>query len=99
VHFVAGIDADKEPEIISKPQHVIWPEVEQVYSLKLTRAIGVSNYNVQSLSNLLSYAKVRPAVNQIELHVYNQQPELIKFSRRFGIYTTAYSPLAMGGLV
>jgi aldehyde reductase len=72
--------------------------LEEAYNQKLTRAIGVSNFNVQSLANILSFATVRPAVNQVEVHVYNQQPELIKFCKRFKIVVTAYSPLAMGGL-
>ncbi len=98
VNFAPGSTPETEPTIASKAQHLIWPEMEEAYNLKLTRAIGVSNYNVQSLANVLSFATVRPAVNQVELHVYNQQPGLLSFCKRFNIIVTAYSPLAKGGL-
>ncbi len=62
---------DSEPAILSKPQHIIWAEMEEAYKQKLTRSIGVSNYNVQSIANILSFATVHPVVNQVELHVYN----------------------------
>lgn len=53
----------------------------------------MSNYNVQSLVDLLSYAKIKPVSNQVELHVFNQQPELVRFCKKAEILITAYSPL------
>jgi diketogulonate reductase-like aldo/keto reductase len=46
MHFVPSADKEAEPVIASKPPHIIWAEMEEAYNLKLTRAIGVSNYNV-----------------------------------------------------
>jgi len=65
--------------------------------LKLTRSIGVSNFNTQSLMNILSFCKVKPAVNQIEFNPYYQPWNLVKFCQRMGIVVVAYSPLAKGG--
>ena len=53
------------------------------------RAIGVSNFMVEHLTNLLDEAEVVPAVNQIELHPYFQQPEVQMFNAEHGIVTQA----------
>ncbi len=44
-----------------------------------------------------SLCSIAPVVNQVELHVYLQQPDLVKFCQTFKIVVTAYSPLARGG--
>jgi diketogulonate reductase-like aldo/keto reductase len=60
------------------------------------RAIGVSNFMVEHLTLLLDHATVIPAVNQIELHPYFQQPEVQVFNAGHGIVTQAWSPI--GGI-
>jgi diketogulonate reductase-like aldo/keto reductase len=60
------------------------------------RAIGVSNFMVDHLTALLDRAEVVPAVNQIELHPYFQQPEVEAFNAEHGIVTQAWSPI--GGI-
>ena len=60
------------------------------------RAIGVSNFMVEHLTNLLDKTQVVPAVNQIELHPYFQQPEVQAFNAEHGIVTQAWSPI--GGI-
>src|SRR3984893_246249 len=60
------------------------------------RAIGVSNFMVEHLTNLLDKTEVVPAVNQIELHPYFQQPEVQAFNAEHGIVTQAWSPI--GGI-
>ena len=60
------------------------------------RAIGVSNFMVEHLTNLLDVVEVVPAVNQIELHPYFQQPEVQAFNAEHGIVTQAWSPI--GGI-
>ena len=60
------------------------------------RAIGVSNFMVEHLTNLLDEIEVVPAVNQIELHPYFQQPEVQAFNAEHGIVTQAWSPI--GGI-
>ena len=58
-----------------------------------TRAIGVSNFNIRRLKQLLGSCVVRPACNQIEAHPYLQQRELFDFCQKEGILVEAYSPL------
>jgi diketogulonate reductase-like aldo/keto reductase len=58
-----------------------------------TRAIGVSNFNIRRLKQLLDSCTVKPATNQIEAHPYLQQQELFDFCQEKGILIEAYSPL------
>lgn len=102
VHWpFAFIPLEKNEPIVDfnhKPMHMIWFEMEECYTKGLAKSIGVSNYNVQSLCNLLSFCKIKPSLNQVELSPFLQQPGLLDFCRRVGIVVTAYSPLARGGI-
>jgi len=70
-----------------------WAAMETLVDSGLCRHIGVSNFSVAKLSALLNEARLKPEVNQIELHPYLQQPELLDFCRKNGVHVTAYSPL------
>ena len=96
VHWPGGVfDADGNYEGV--PTHKIWPQLEAFVSEGLVRSIGVSNFNVQSIADLWSYAVVKPAVNQVEMHPYLQQRGLRRCCAKFGIQLMAYSPLCRGG--
>lgn len=76
------------------PMHKTWFAMEAlVTEKKLCRFIGVCNFNVQLLSDLLSYATVQPYLNQIELHPFLVQQELLDWCLLNGIQCTAFSPL------
>ncbi|MPV35916.1 aldo/keto reductase [Georgenia subflava] len=62
-------------------------------------SIGVSNFMVHHLRELLAATEVVPEVNQIEVHPYYQQTELRAFNAEHGIVTEAYSPLGRGGVL
>ena len=70
--------------------------LEKLYAEGKVRAIGVSNFMPDVLSDLLAKAEVVPAVNQIEVHPYFQQPELQALHAEHGILTQAWSPI--GGI-
>lgn len=70
-----------------------WRALEDMYSEKCVRAIGVSNYTVRHLEELASYASVKPAVNQVEFSPFLYQQELLEYGRSCGIQLEAYSPL------
>jgi diketogulonate reductase-like aldo/keto reductase len=70
--------------------------LEQLLADGKVRAIGVSNFMVDHLTQLLDEATVVPAVNQIEVHPYFQQPEVQAFGAQHGILTQAWSPI--GGI-
>ncbi|MFE0027208.1 aldo/keto reductase [Amycolatopsis sp. NPDC059021] len=74
-----------------------WKAFEKLYADGRVRAIGVSNFQPAHLERLIDASDVVPAVNQIELHPYLQQPQLREFDAKHGIATEAWSPLAKGG--
>jgi len=73
-----------------------WRALEKIFADKRARAIGVSNFLVPHLEELLAKAKVVPAVNQIEVHPFLQHRETRAFSKQHGILVEAYSPLTHG---
>ena len=81
-------------EVIDKiPIYKTWGEMEKLVERGLTKSIGVSNFNVQSILDMLTYAKIEPACNQIELHPYLVQDGLVKFLQKNNILPVAYCPL------
>ncbi|CAJ1371069.1 unnamed protein product [Effrenium voratum] len=74
------------------PYRETWEAMEALQDLGKAKHIGVSNLTVQSLMDVLSYCRVKPAVNQIESHVYLQQPDLVQFCIQQGIGVTCFSP-------
>lgn len=73
-----------------------WRALEKLYADQRVRAIGVSNFTVQTMSRLLDEFDVVPAVNQIELHPRFTQEELRKLHAVHDIATEAWSPLGQG---
>ena len=71
-----------------------WLALEKLKSDGQLRSIGVSNYTIRHLKEMKSYASEMPVVNQVELHVFLQQPELIEYCHSENIIVEAYSPLA-----
>jgi diketogulonate reductase-like aldo/keto reductase len=71
-----------------------WQALEEIQAAGQAKTIGVSNYTIRHLEEMKDYAKVLPAVNQVELHVFLQQPELVKYCQDHEILIEAYSPLA-----
>uniref|UniRef100_A0A5B7C3P2 NADP-dependent oxidoreductase domain-containing protein n=1 Tax=Davidia involucrata TaxID=16924 RepID=A0A5B7C3P2_DAVIN len=72
-----------------------WKTMEGLVELGLVRAIGVSNFSVQQIKELLKFAKIIPAVNQVELHPFWRQDELVKFCQSKGIHVSAHTPLGV----
>ncbi|OBZ87623.1 4-dihydromethyl-trisporate dehydrogenase [Choanephora cucurbitarum] len=73
------------------PIHECWAEMEKLVEANLTRNIGIANFNCQAIMDMLTYAKIKPAVLQIELHPYLPQERLVKWVKDQGIQVTAYS--------
>ncbi|WP_174730358.1 aldo/keto reductase [Mesobacillus harenae] len=76
-----------------------WRALETLYREGRVRAIGVSNFKIEHLNDLLMNAKEKPAVNQVELHPHLTQLELRQFCKTQNIKVEAWSPLARGRIL
>ncbi len=87
--------ADDFFSLAEMPLHETWAGMEDCVESGLIKHIGVSNCSIKKIEELSS-AKIRPEVNQIELHPYLQQEEMLSYCNVNNIYLTAYSPLGSG---
>jgi 2,5-diketo-D-gluconate reductase A len=70
--------------------------MEEYVRKGLIKSIGLSNFNPHHIETLLQYAKVKPALNQIEIHPYHTQESNIAATRNHDIAVQSWSPLAQG---
>lgn len=76
-----------------------WRALETLYDQGKVRAIGVSNFGVPHLKALLEDCRIRPMVNQIEVHPGQNQTEIVDFCRDQDILVEAWSPLGTGRML
>ncbi|MBI0031635.1 aldo/keto reductase [Gilliamella sp. B14384G15] len=76
-----------------------WKAIEQLYETKMVRAIGVCNFHQSHFELLKTRANIKPMINQIEIHPYLVQKELIEYLNKEQIAIEAWSPLARGRVV
>lgn len=81
------------------PIRETWEAMEELVKEGLVKNIGVCNMGTASLRDILSYAKIQPAVLQVELHPYNAQENLLRFCRENSIAVTGFSNLGAGSYV
>ena len=91
--WVHDPDADSGMKRAKVPLHTTWQAMEGLVDKRLTRRIGVCNYNSALIHDLLTYAKVQPYTLQIEAHPYLTQERLIRLAKDYGMEVTAFSPL------
>jgi D-xylose reductase len=84
-----------EPRMIADRVPIIetWQAMEQLQREGLVREIGVSNFGVSLLRDLMNQASIMPAMLQVELHPYLTQTKLLRFCQQAGIGVTGFSPL------
>ena len=75
------------------PLHETWKAMEALVDKGLVKRIGVCNYNSALIHDLMSYARIKPAMLQIEAHPYLTQEKLIRCATDYDIDVTAFSPL------
>ena len=73
-----------------------WKAMEELYSDGKIKAIGVSNFSPDQLAELMSYAKIKPVINQIETHVFFQENILYEYLKKHDVQMEAWSPFAAG---
>ncbi|ORX45463.1 Aldo/keto reductase [Hesseltinella vesiculosa] len=89
---MSGIKGRSAPRI-DVPIIDTWREMEKLVKMGKARSIGVSNFTIPLLEDLLSKATIPPAVNQVELHPHLPQQELVDYCQEKGIALMAYCPL------
>jgi len=76
-----------------------WRALEDLYNQGKIKAIGVCNFTVAHLEKLLTFARIKPVINQVEFHPRLQQVELRAFCDKHQIQLEAWAPLMQGGLL
>lgn len=76
-----------------------WTALEDLYKESKIKAIGVCNFNISHLQDLLKTARVTPVINQVEFHPRLQQESLRAFCKEHNIQLEAWAPLMQGGLL
>lgn len=81
------------------PLSSTWEAMIQLKDDQLTKHIGVSNFNIPKMKTLKNETGIFPEMNQIEMHPFFQQEELLNFATENNILSTAYSPLGSRHLI
>ncbi|GEL06726.1 aldo/keto reductase [Salisediminibacterium halotolerans] len=76
-----------------------WKALEKLYAEGKIRAIGVSNFLIDDLEDLMKHTEIKPSVNQVEWHPRLVQTELQEFCQKHGIQVEAWSPLGRARLL
>jgi diketogulonate reductase-like aldo/keto reductase len=93
---VSSRSADAKPYIHAHYMKT-WRKMEELVDLGLVRHIGTSNMTIPKLKLLLRDARIKPAVNEMELHPHFQQPELFQYVVENGIQAIGYCPIGSPG--
>ncbi|WOH13585.1 hypothetical protein DCAR_0833095 [Daucus carota subsp. sativus] len=102
IHFPASVKAGvvfppKVEDVVPLDIKSVWTAMEECQTLGLTRSIGVSNFTCKKLGDILAFAKIPPAINQVEMNPTWQQGKLREFCQANKITIAAYSPLGAAG--
>jgi D-xylose reductase len=85
--------ANPTMQLAPVPLFETWQGMESLYEKGLAKQIGVCNYNTGLLNDLMSYARIKPSVLQVESHPYLTQERLMRLATQYNIKVTAFSPL------
>lgn len=96
VHWPIGPHDIPNRKIAKIPIHKVWADMEALVDLKLAKSIGVSNFPSVVLLDMATYARIYPAINEIEYHPYCVRAELKKVCDYLGVTIIAYNSLTKG---
>lgn len=93
IHWPIPVGHDDDWKQLNKET---WKALEELYLQKRVRAIGVSNFLIHHLDNLLESATIKPMVNQLEIHPKYQQREIVQYCQDYDILIESWGPLMRG---
>lgn len=103
IAFKPGVKFSNKPaDLVSlddMPLEDTWRAMLQLKEKGLAKHLGVSNFNIPKIQRLMDKTGVAPEMNQVEMHPFFQQKDLLQFCADNGILTTAYSPLGSRHLI
>lgn len=73
-----------------------WRALEELYEAGKIRSIGISNFYVDRMVEFASFNRIKPMVNQMETHIFNQQKELKKWADKYDVKLEAWAPFGEG---
>ena len=73
-----------------------WRALEEYYEVGKIRAIGISNFYPDRMIDIATFARIKPMINQVEIHPYHQQEESKKWHDKYGIQLEAWAPFGEG---
>lgn len=73
-----------------------WKALEELYDEGKLKAIGISNFSPDRMIDIAVFSRIKPMVNQIEIHPFNQQQEAIEWNRKYGLQPEAWAPFGEG---
>ncbi len=99
IHDVKPWDVRFEDYRFEKENLEVWKALEKVYHDGHVKSIGVSNFDISDLKNLIDHSKIKVMVNQIKVHIGHTPLRLIEFCQSNDIIVEAYSPIGHGDLL
>ena len=87
------------PKTYNEENLAVWKAMSEAYRQGKVRAIGVSNFEISDMENLMNHAEIKPMVNQIRVHIGHTPKEVIQYCKDNGILIEAFSPNATGKLM
>ena len=93
LYLIHWPSANEDPFQAVNKRSETWRAMEDILASGKSKAIGVSNYTIKHLEEMKEYAKILPAVNQVEFHPFLYQKDLLEYCKEHKIVIEAYSPL------
>ncbi|PPQ65906.1 hypothetical protein CVT26_000926 [Gymnopilus dilepis] len=95
IHWPVAFGKDGKLDVkLTEDPYPTWQKLEEMVEKGKVRNIGVANFNIRRLEELLARPlKIKPAVNQYEINYWNPEPELLRWCKDHGILVESYSPL------
>lgn len=73
-----------------------WRALEDLYEAGKIRAIGISNFYVDRMVEFVNFNRIKPMINQMEVHIFNQQKVLKEYADKYGVQLEAWAPFGEG---